>query len=586
VNRLTTVLQRIGGSASVTAWAFAISLVDRIIANSIPQIGIITPPLMVRLPFVIGAQLVMWLPLVLLWLLQQRRPKSRPGLTIGAFVFAAILRGWSLDWLLHLFAGTPRVLEQRILGSMYTVVLVLAVCAYVSNTLRQRRDEMERLLDLRAQFEVARVEAETSVQTRNDDLIREVHAVLERELASIDAGHPADAVMALRRTASEIVRPMSHSLARSFAEQDQSVSQAPPARLGWRDVLADTDIDRPFRPFLTAWALSGSLITVAIVVPNVGITFVSSLVIVILALGAGNAVLKRLLPGRGQIIRLSLTLSIAACAGVATAAFVRLTLGDLASTTTLAIAAVCYVTFMAAGLALVNIVLTSRKSLLVQTVSSTEELRRQLVRTRQVSWFHERALARALHGPVQSAVEAAAHRLDDEALEGDMSVNVVNGIRADLLRSLDVLKSPEHGLTSLGTGIARVVGTWEGVCDIDVDVHAEAESILDDDVISRTCAVGIITDAVSNSVRHGKASRVQVRVTCSDDSLVIEVLDDGPGRVNDPVGGQGSAFLDECTLGWSLSDDAPGHRLVATLPIGSPHGSEVRRPTTVLPTMV
>jgi signal transduction histidine kinase len=569
VNRLTTVLQRIGGPASVTAWAFAISLVDRIIANSIPQTGIVTPPLMERVPFVLGSQLVMWLPLVLLWLLQQRRPKSRPGLTIGAFVLAAILRGWSLDWLLHLFAGTPRVVEQRILGSIYTVLLLLAVCSYVSNTLRQRRDEMERLLDLRVQFETARIEAETSVQTRNDDLIHEVHSVLERELASIDANRAADAVMTLRRTASEIVRPMSHSLATSFAEREQSVPSVPSAHLGWRDVLAETAIDRPFRPLLTAWALSGSLITVAIVVPNVSFTFMSSLVIVILVLSAGNAALKRLLPGRGQIVRLSLTLLIAACAGVATAAFIRLTLGVLAPATTLAIAAVYYVTFVAAGLALVNIVLTSRKFLLVQTVASTEELRRQLVRTRQVNWFHERALARALHGPIQSAVEAAAHRLDDEALKADVSASVVDGIRADLLRSLDVLKSPEHGVTSLNTGIARVVGTWEGVCDIDVNVQPEAESILDVDVISRTCAVGIITDVVSNSVRHGKASRVHVSVDGVGESLVIEVLDNGAGRVIDPVGGQGTSFLDECTLDWSLSDDAPGHRLLATLPIGS-----------------
>jgi signal transduction histidine kinase len=566
VNRLTTVLQRIGGPASVTAWAFSISLIDRIIANGIPQNGIIPPPLMVRLPFVLGAQLVMWVPLVLLWLLQQRHPKSRPGLTIGVFVLAAILRGWALDWLLHLFAGMPRVAEQRIFGSLYTVVLVLAVCAYVANTLRERRDELERLLELRARFDTARIDAEASVQLRNETLINEVHAVLERELAAIDADRPSEAAMNLRRTTAEVIRPLSHTLARSRAEREQSAPRLPSAHLGWRDVLADTAINSPFRPVLTAWALSGSLVTVAIVVPDVSFTFLSSLVIVVLVLGVGNAVLRRLLPGRGQIVRLMLVVLVGAAAGIATAAFIRLTLGSLAPATTLAIAAVYYVTVVAIGLALVNTVLISRKVLLNQMAASTEELRRQLVRTRQVNWFHERALARALHGPVQSAVEAAAHRLDDEANKANVSGSVVDGIREDLLRSLDVLQSPEHGVTSLSTGIARIVATWEGVCDIQVSIQPEVESILDDDVISRTCAVGIITDVVSNSVRHGKASSVQVNVTSVDGELLIEVQDNGPVKVKDPVGGQGTTFLDECTLGWSLTDDAPGHRLVAAIP--------------------
>ena len=62
-------------------------------------------------------------------------------------------------------------------------------------------------------------------------------------------------------------------------------------------------------------------------------------------------------------------------------------------------------------------------------------------------------------------------------------------------------------------------------------------------------AVEIVTEAVSNAVRHGKARSVEVSARGGDQELVLTVRDDGSGESGFDVG-LGTRLLEDCALTW------------------------------------
>ena len=48
-------------------------------------------------------------------------------------------------------------------------------------------------------------------------------------------------------------------------------------------------------------------------------------------------------------------------------------------------------------------------------------------------------------------------------------------------------------------------------------------------------AYRIVQEALTNVIRHADAANVAVSVTCENDTMVIEVTDDGPSKSNDPI---------------------------------------------------
>jgi signal transduction histidine kinase len=74
----------------------------------------------------------------------------------------------------------------------------------------------------------------------------------------------------------------------------------------------------------------------------------------------------------------------------------------------------------------------------------------------------------------------------------------------------------------------------------------------------------IVEEGISNAIRHGKATSIDISVTRVDELTVrVEVLDNGHG----PQGGKasvGSAFVQQASSGrWSLTACSSGSQLEA-----------------------
>lgn len=66
----------------------------------------------------------------------------------------------------------------------------------------------------------------------------------------------------------------------------------------------------------------------------------------------------------------------------------------------------------------------------------------------------------------------------------------------------------------------------------------------------------IVSELVSNSVRHGSTEEIDIKVTSNDEWIRVEVKDSGPGfSIDDPRGdGLGLAIVEKLADRWGMKD--------------------------------
>jgi signal transduction histidine kinase len=194
-------------------------------------------------------------------------------------------------------------------------------------------------------------------------------------------------------------------------------------------------------------------------------------------------------------------------------------------------------------------------------------MERSLVRRKQTQWLQNKSLSRALHGPVQTAVNAAAYKLDNAMRDGRVSVDMIEGVRSELISSLDILSHADGAVITVDQGINRIVAVWDGICNVNVSISQEVHVELKATVITRSCFIDIVSESVSNAVRHGRATRIEVSAELVDSDIHLNVRDNGsaPFLHNSP--GLGSALLDDCSTSWVLQLADSGRSLQAVIPV-------------------
>ena len=551
----------------MTWWAFGVSTADRLITVSV-QPANAPASVSIRIISTLVAQVAMFAPLVLMRYTLLKDPlKPRPWVALVGFAFADVLRALVIDQLLHHLGGLPLMPELRVFSGFFPTLIPLVVTAYVVNTLRERSRELTALKDVRDQLEQSRVQAESAVEQRNEDLVQRVRSVMDAELSALSAQQPAGVVAQLQRTATDVIRPLSHELATSFAEREGPPPIGVQTKPGLRELVGETFVEKPLRPGLTVALISGVWISAIAVFAPARVALLTALLLIPTLLAGANVLLRRVLPRLGPEGRIGVVFGVCLSTGLLIGFSIWALAGSWPSAEPIAFAATFYVVVVSLGMSVVSGVIAARSSLLTDTRVAVEELRQQVLRTRQLQWYHQRALARALHGPVQSVVTAATLRMADASRAGEMTPELVDSVRNQLVRALDVLHSPQRDVNTFDESLARIEGMWDGVCDISTTIDDSAVVEVESDPVLRACVTDVVTDAVSNAVRHGNAKSISISVTQDDNLIIVTVIDNGKSTSAPRGSGLGSALLDECASNWSLTSSEIGHTLTAQLPI-------------------
>lgn len=495
-------------------------------------------------------------------------------IAIGAVLVAGAVRGLVVQSgfvAMGFSEGSAADYVQRIVPSIFTIAFgflvgasgVAAVASYrqTAGLLLAEQQRLVALIDSSA----------LGIEERQTDALDRVQQRLDAELRGLALDTAPSAVEALESLAGDVVRPLSHSLAHELPQWDAEVPREAP-RVRWVDVLRDPVASAAIRPLVLPLALLIIALPAGALVyqPRTGLaTVLVGLGVLSGTLALGRLWLVRRPPQRPVLVWLAIVLILAIAALLTSRAA---SLVDRSDPSAGAIPSLTIFVVPVFGLiiAIASMMGARMRDITAELESTTRQLQWNLARVNTQQWEQSGRLSRALHGPVQSLLHARLLRLRRQLEDGEVSSTELDELRVDLQRALASALSPSDAPRPVSAVLADVTETWDGVAAVTCSVTALAEKHLSADPLCTYALTDLATEAVSNAVRHGKATTVEVTIDVDvtidmeDDELIrLCVVDDGRVPAQG-MPGLGTALLTRCTYDWSLAHDPT--TLTARLP--------------------
>jgi signal transduction histidine kinase len=137
-------------------------------------------------------------------------------------------------------------------------------------------------------------------------------------------------------------------------------------------------------------------------------------------------------------------------------------------------------------------------------------------------------LSKFLHGHVQGRVMSQALHLElaSKLHDSDLALKSLNEITNELIN--------DYGLKDLAiinrdmeTQLNSLVESWKGICEIEI---LGIENVLDCDDITSDFFIEFVNEASTNSVRHGKSTKIHITFYKElENNIKCEVIDNGIG---------------------------------------------------------
>jgi len=451
-------------------------------------------------------------------------------------------------------------LKFQTLSGIVTIVATLSAAAAVGLTRErsvltaQLEAEQRRLRETANSMEEDLREAERELRTRAREILEpelvEIRRMLEERLGHDGADVVADRLMSSVR---DVVRPASHELATPTHLPSRDIPAVVPVRF---DVFRDEmDVPAAIRP---EWLVGVFLIILATSVVALQDTWIRTLptVLSLCAMGGFLLLVKLAWPRRFRTMRVAsgfllITLLYIACFTV------QYTLDSqffgVSNRLVQPVTSFLVTSTVAVAFTLIAIHSEHAKSTRMKLITVNSQLTELVARMRRQLWLSHRAVALTVHGQLQSMLVATAMRL---RLTADDTSNAV-----DLRRLDDVLASistPGLNSVTLLDTMDELREIWSGVVVIEYEISPQALARMYEDAGLAACASEVCCEAVSNAIRHGDATTIQIEVGAVTGGLRLTVVDDGHGVAVDYRAGLGLTMMDQTCLSWTLVNGAQG----------------------------
>lgn len=572
MNDLRLVLRHIGGTSAVSWQAFIVSSVLSVFT----YLGGSHPPSdepLTWLTILAIAQVLGFVPLVVAkkHFGPTLSTQPRPLLMLTLFALVAVIRGIVLDTgLLWSGAEMSSWALFRVFAAMPTIMVALSATAVIVGSAREHRTRLTELLAVNHSLEQARDRAQHAVSDEQGRALERITAQLQDELDELDPNRPLESAEALHHLAADIVRPLSHELANAVPTwKPREVPIEVPKVSSWR-VISRVPAGQPFMPITTAIALVSAAMGTAVMLLGLQEAVTSLAVGIPIAIGllaTFNAAMATIRPTWPSWIRPATFAVFTVLAGAAAAMFTATVMPAGPDADRLVPSSFRYTIVTVLLLAAMKAYWTVRADVLTSLERRGEQLRWSVARARQVQWFQQRALSRMLHGPAQSALNAAAMRIDAAREENQPLASVVAAAKSELEEVFERMSEEGHRASSLHDTVEQLASVWSGLCDVRCEISPEADKSLRRDPISRTMVAEIITEGVSNAIRHGAARNISIDVAQRTERLIqLTITNDGAPPSGEGGTGLGSRLLDECAIEWHRKHQGKGTLLEACMP--------------------
>lgn len=462
------------------------------------------------------------------------------------------------DWLFRLVGG------PIFTGATLGIAVILGI------NFKRSAAEGLRLSAERIRLKQMQQTMRQKIETQRAELAGRVRGILAPALADVrsqlaQAAESRAVFDTLNHTVDEIVRPLSHSIARTDDEHGLDEESAIRARRWAISVLHRAPLRRLIVPQLSAILITVSTLPAAVAIrPGLG-GFTMALV-------EGLCTLLGLYLLRVIFYRINLPLIFGTVVVIAGFGLNQLLVLRILHEIGLRVTAsqeqdvfvfgLIFGGFIAVG----QTVQTARGLAVLELQATTNSLALLISRLKQEIWLNNRRMASVLHGPVQAALYAAGMKLSSAK---SISVELINEVEHDINAAFERLDY-QHSLDNedFAETINQIVSLWRGSCEISVFTSDDCSLALYRDRNAAACVVEVVQEAISNAIKHGRASNASVVISLLSPSLAeVRVRNDGHPVEVSPDGhdGLGSQILDEICHIWKIDNTPSGVVLVAQI---------------------
>jgi len=387
---------------------------------------------------------------------------------------------------------------------------------------------------------------ELATSVANEHISKAITPTLEALAANEEP--PAEMAARLRRTSQEDIRQTAHAMWGSQSEYAPLGSTRQWLRLA-----------RPLHiavlPTAAIWLASMSLLTwtrAGLIWGTLAIALSTGAVVVGLCLAkyAGTHLHRGAWPAAIGLFVMTLTAG-SFIVGLVPAIGLQRMLLDLP-------VAIIWASTLAATITVANAAVFHADDVIEQLTRDVDHVRLEAAAAEQLAVQVQREVAQLLHSQVQGRVHGVITLLEQSP---DLDRDWVR----EQLQDLQVQPPDRDVPQDLGTQMMRLARSWDGImhvevaCDIDQLNPEQSRQVMQ-----------VVSEALTNAHRHGRAQHVMMRVTAMADATRVEVDDDGLGIVpiTSAPTGMGTQVFDLAARGdWQLDRLASGgSRLVASIP--------------------
>jgi signal transduction histidine kinase len=486
--------------------------------------------------------------------LRDKEVKSRPFFVLGVFLLSGFTRGVVLLGL-DVLTGQNQVGQElfRLLGGPIFTFVTLTLAAVLASNYQRHRESLAALADERYRLQIRSAGIRAKVQIQREELLEKVRSLLDPAIAKIQANltgqSSAEAIDSLRSTVDDVVRPLSIEVAEASDELEAESGKAvlrEKAPIPSRILLGEFIV-----PLWATLILAIILVPAAFLVEeplNSLIILLTAFLSMFLGLGLFQWLTMKL-PVPPYLAALAVpsfsAVSLIPMYFAAEALQWNVTVQQIHA---LLLFGVCVgVTTFAAQFSQLQ-----RKTTTENLVAVNFQLEILNASLRQELWLNRRRTASVLHGPVQAALFASAMKLSQEQKP---TPALVAEVEQDISAALEKLNNPSNlEGENVSEVLNQIVEIWSDASEISVQIPETLEAAITSQPLASEALIEISREFITNAIKHGKASKVSLKVSKLDGSrIAIEVLDDGQGIPPGAKPGFGSKLLSELSLVWRQS---------------------------------
>jgi hypothetical protein len=494
-------LNQIGGPNALSIWSWLITLPIGLIVSNIttsPSTADWNPLLwaavLVAVQVLLGG--LMWIAAVTL--LPHRTRSSRPVLALAVFATLGLIRVGLLEVLDPLFGPQGSDLESRVLTNVVGGTILLALIAIVVDDYRTHSEIAGQLRRAEASLQwLADQESETLRAADLDELAL-VRSQVEAQLRDGDSGAEH-----IRQISESIVRTRSHYLAETPGLDIPAHAADPRSgREIARSVIRGLSWPNPI-----ALALLTEVLALASVATSWSWSVaIANAVIAGLLIVAATTIARRFIPlpratwARPVVIALGMALL---ALGVSALSSILVSAITAPFQPALGIAATLLVV-VGLGISVWTSVTRDRQRQREVMMTAVSDEARELERIHGEVARRRTAAAEFLHGPIQGQLVASA-------LKGDSNEEALEAVEKRFAQY-----SASSATWDAQEQVAELISAWAGVMSIKVTCSADTWDRLRRTPLTSRLLVDTLSEALTNSVRHGTVADVDVAIATDE----------------------------------------------------------------------